>query len=516
MKAGASALLIAVFLFASLTVSQAQASPNVSAGIEDTVYTVSSCVEDIRGLNFKDRPPIELVSREEAASSLNISEWSGWELAQQEYEALYLVPPGVSAKEVLENFYGSALLGYYSVEKKKIIIVEEAEESLNKSVLAHELTHALLDQYYPETFKKEYELTDKDLAISALLEGDAELVEELYTNAVEQGTYQDCDVNFNLASAENYLGVIYIQYFPYFEGYNFVKRLQKQGWEAVNQAYMLPPESTEQVIHPSKYPGEKPVDVEVKGAGFNGWSRLGEDILGEASIFIMFWNQGLTSFPYSVEGRLTCNSPLSDGWAGDRMVVYKKNGEYGYVWLLVWDTEQDASEFLAGYLEMLEEMGAGCLGEVWKVSASDYVAVRQEGEKVTIVNAPSLQQIDEVMMAAGLPIVKAEVFKAKEFGGGLKFTVSLRNLTPEDQMTTAIVQIKDMKGRIVGLSYVSGIIPASSSIGFNTYSLSLEPGAYQAELYLWRSFKDPVSLSPPQSMEVSVSSWLVLFDEFSP
>ncbi|RLI14808.1 MAG: hypothetical protein DRO43_03075 [Candidatus Hecatellales archaeon] len=516
MKAEAAVLLIAVFLFASFTVPQTQAFSNSSASVEDTVHTVSSCVEDIRGLNFKDRPPIELVSREEAASSFNVSEWSGWELAQQEYEALYLVPPGVSAKEVLEDFYSSALLGYYSVEKKKIVIVEGSEESLNKSVLAHELTHALLDQYYPETFKKEYELTDKDLALSALLEGDAELVEELYTNAVEQGIYQDCDVNFNLASTENYLGVIYIQYFPYFEGYNFVKRLQKQGWEAVNQAYMSPPESTEQVIHPSKYPGEKPVDVEVKGGGFNGWSRLGEDILGEASIFIMFWSQGLTGFPYSVEGRLTCSSPLSDGWAGDRMVVYKKNGEYGYVWLLMWDTEQDASEFLAGYLEMLDEMGASRMGDVWKVSASDYVTTWQEGEKVTIVNAPSLQQIDEIMMAAGLPIVKAEAFKAKELGGELEFSVSLKNLTPEDQMATAIVQIKDVKGRIVGLSYVSGAIPASSSIGFNTYSPPLEPGVYQAELYIWRSFKNPVSLSPPQSMEVSVDSWLILFDEFPP
>jgi len=509
--------LIAILLLTSFTVPQAQASPNDSASIEDVVYKVSTYVEDIRSLSFKHKLPIELVSREEVASILKLSEWGGWELAQQEYEALYLIPPGVSAKELLEDFYSSAILGYYSIEKKKIIIVEEIEGSLDKNVLAHELTHALLDQYYPEIFKKNYDLTDKDLAISALLEGDAELVEELYAKAVEEGIYQDCDVNFNLASTQSYLGIIYIQYFPYFEGYNFVKRLQNQGgWEAVNRAYLNPPESTEQVIHPSKYPWEKPVNVEVKGGGFKGWSRLGDDILGEAAIFIMFWNQGLVGFPYSVEGRLTCNSPLSDGWAGDQMVVYKKNGEYGYVWLLLWDTKQDASEFLAGYLEMLRLMDASQMDGAWRVSANDYVTIWQEEEKVTIVNAPLPQQIDEIMLAAGLLPIKVEIFKVNELKGALEFMLSLRNLTPEDQPATVIVQIKDSKGRIVGLSYVSGFLPASSSLGFNMYSVIAEPGIYQAELYVWRSFKDPIPLASPQSIKVEVDGWFVRFAEAPP
>lgn len=501
-------ILLLIVLTSSLSlIPQAKAE----SSLEETVHKILPCVEELRGLEFKYKPPVKLMSREEAASTLNISEWSGWELAQQEYEALYLVPPGISVKKILEDFYGSALLGYYSNEEKKIIVVEG--ETLDKGVLAHELTHALLDQYYPETFRKSYDLTDRDLALSSLLEGDAELVEELYSKAVEEGVYQDCNFNFSLASSLKYPGVIYIQYFPYFEGYNFVKSLRRVGgWQAVNKAYVNPPESTEQIIHPYKYPWEKPVNVEVRGAGFQGWTKLGEDILGEAAIFIMFWNQGLISFPYSAEGRLTCKSTLSDGWAGDRMVVYKKNGEYGYVWLLLWDSEQDAREFLTGYLEMLTLMGALHLERVWQVSGKDYITLWREGRQVTIVNAPTPKEIDEIMLSAGLPLIKIENFKVREVGGGMEAAFTLQNLTPEDQSFTAIVQVKNEEGRVVSLSQISGFISPSEKLTFKTHPALQGSETYKVELYVWRSFREPIPLHPPARLQVETGGWLVRFD----
>ncbi|RLI25350.1 MAG: hypothetical protein DRO52_04140 [Candidatus Hecatellales archaeon] len=500
MKVFPSLLLVFLLLAASLTTLQAQAFD-----ISETVREVSACVEELRGLSFKQELPVKLISRAEASAKVSSSEWEGWELAQQEYEALYLVPPGVSAKKILEDFYGEAILGYYDSEKDEIVIVQEAEETLNKAVLAHELTHALLDQYYPEVFEKEYDLTDPDLALSALREGDAELVEELYLKAVEEGKYWDCDLNLQLA--RQYPGIIYLQLFPYFEGYNFVKALRRLGgWEAVNQAYANPPESTEQVIHPSKYPSEKPVRVEVEGPGFNGWEKLGEDVVGEATIYIMFWNQGLTGTYYSVEGRPTYRSPLSAGWAGDRMVVYKRGeNEYGYVWLLAWDTEEDAEEFLEGYLEMLASMGASQVRGAWKVSPSDYVEAWRENQTVTIVNAPSLGQIDEIMMAAGLPIVEVKAFKAESLKGLEVFTFTLQNLTPEDQPATIIVQVKNLRGRVLGLSYISGSLPSWSLLTFKT-SFTLKPGTYQTELYVWRSLKNPIPLASPKSLQVEAGS----------
>ena len=300
-------ILTVVLLLSSTFLPIAYAE--TSQDVEQTVYRVSKVVEELRGLNYKQVPPVHILESEEAVSGLGLSEWKEWELAQQEYEALYLVPEGVSAKELLEEFYGSALLGYYDARKNEIVVVGGAETPLDKGVLAHELTHALLDQYYPEAFETSYGLTDRDLALSAVLEGDAELVEDMF----ESGGY-DCDLNFKTSSTSIPLGIIYLQLFPYFEGYNFVKRLKKVGgWEAVNRAYANPPESSEQVIHPSKYPYEKPLEVKVGEAGFREWKFLGEDVLGEASIFIMFWDKGLVSFQVSSQGRLTYKSALSDG-----------------------------------------------------------------------------------------------------------------------------------------------------------------------------------------------------------
>ncbi|RLI28148.1 MAG: hypothetical protein DRO46_04470 [Candidatus Hecatellales archaeon] len=439
---------------------------------------------------------MKLVEREEALEKFNISEWEGWELAQQEYEALYLVPEGVSAKELLEDFYSSALQGYYDVKKDEIVVVKGAEGSLDKSVLAHELTHALTDQYYPEIYELDYELTDKDFAVSALVEGDAELVEELFS----KGGY-DCELNLDAAPASVPLAIIYLQIFPYLEGYNFVRKLREEGgWAAVNQAYVNPPQSTEQIIHPDKYPWEKPLEVRVKGSGYRGWKPLGEDILGEASIFMMFWNQGLARFSLTPWGEVTYRSPLSEGWGGDHMVVYKKGeGEYGYVWLLAWDTVEDALEFKEGYEQMLTILNAKFQDGAWKVG-NDYVTVELEGKTVVIVNAPSKFELDDVRLAGGLPVIKIEDFRLIEGGIHRRLSATLKNLTPEDQESLIIIQVKDAAGHVQDLYYVYGSIPAGARFNIQTPWKAWKGETLYAEIYVWRSFKEPTPLTPPQTL----------------
>ncbi|RLI35835.1 hypothetical protein DRO53_00155 [Candidatus Bathyarchaeota archaeon] len=484
-SASVTILIVLLLLFSTFQSAAAYAS---TVNIEEEVHEVSSVVEQLRGLPFKYIPPVSLVDRASSLSRLGLSEWEGWELAQQEYEALYMVSPGQNVKELLEEFYGSALLGYYDTEKNEIVVVKGEEEAMDRNVLAHELTHALLDQYYPETFELEYELTDKDLAVSAVLEGDAELVEELFGSQLS-----GCELNLKAKPAVP-LAIIYLQVFPYFEGYNFVKYLrEKGGWEAVNEAYKNPPESTEQVIHPEKYLKEKPLKVELKPVSFDGWKPLGEDILGEAAIFMMFWNQGLAEFSLSPQGRITYKSKLSDGWAGDLMVVYKKDeNRYGYVWLLCWDTVKDALEFKQRYEEMLTRMGAMPLnGGAWQLE-DRWVTIHQRGRTVTIVSAPSRLQIDSLRMAAGLPIFDIEFTSLK---GGQTLTSTIRNLTPEDQEGLILIQVKDWRGRVEAIYQIQGEFPAGSRLSFETPILCQK--VFQIEIYVWKSFEKPVPLAKP-------------------
>ena len=63
--------------------------------------------------------------------------------------------------------------------------------------------------------------------------------------------------------------------------------MQAGWWPAVNAAYLDPPVSTEQVLHPEKYigtPRDVPRDVRVPDLGEDlgeGWRLVAQDVLGE-------------------------------------------------------------------------------------------------------------------------------------------------------------------------------------------------------------------------------------------
>ena len=126
-----SLTLILIVLASNLLVRPAEAQQTTS--IEETVANVSRAVEEIRELKFQRQLPVELKSRAEVAETLNFSAWEGWELAQQEYEALYLLSEDEDIRQIYQSFYGSALLGYYDAESDEIVIVSDAGGTIDKA-----------------------------------------------------------------------------------------------------------------------------------------------------------------------------------------------------------------------------------------------------------------------------------------------------------------------------------------------------------------------------------------------
>ena len=64
--------------------------------------------------------------------------------------------------------------------------------------------------------------------------------------------------------------------FPYLEGQVFVTTLLGQGgWDSVDAAWDELPASTEQILHPERYPSDAPVKVDA--AGRRGGPRCGLD-----------------------------------------------------------------------------------------------------------------------------------------------------------------------------------------------------------------------------------------------
>jgi hypothetical protein len=112
-------------------------------------------------------------------------------------------------------------------------------------------------------------------------------------------------------------------------------------------------------------------------------------------------------------GQYNYDFPVTDGWDGDRLVPYvnensAETGETGYVWEINWDSEADAAEFVDGYEQLLSYHGAESVEDRENVyhipegnGFADAFHVRQDGDTVTIVNAPTVEELGDVHAPAG-------------------------------------------------------------------------------------------------------------------
>jgi hypothetical protein len=227
-------------------------------------------------------------------------------------------------------------------------------------ILAHELTHALQDQNYDLTKLPLHQKDNDDLALatSALLEGDATiLMTDFYAQHAAQGkmltdllamlTGQKTE---KLQAAPVFFRELLV--FPYQAGQQFALALSfRGGYEALNRALADPPQSTEQILHPEKYFGERdhPVAVELPDLPTTEWRRIGNNVLGEFGIRTM-----LQTHLRPAEAKIA-----AAGWGGDRYQVYERGagGPLGLVWRTVWDTEADATEFAGAYEVYAQKRG---------------------------------------------------------------------------------------------------------------------------------------------------------------
>src|SRR6185503_12973069 len=135
--------------------------------------------------------------------------------------------------------------------------------------------------------------------------------------------------------------------FPYVEGGLFVEHLFRHGgWRAVDAAYRRPPVSTEQILHPERYPGDAPLSLRIATQIAPGprARRIYDDVLGERGIRAMLRQQGLPERDAA---------DVAAGWDGDRACVWDDEGRLSLAWTTAWDTPADARAFADRYRALL-------------------------------------------------------------------------------------------------------------------------------------------------------------------
>jgi len=378
-------------------------------------------VEVLRDREFKSNVPVSVISRAEYRNRSNSGSsseaYGAWN--NQVWEAMLVVGEDEDVQELLSSTYGGSVLGFYSSANDRITIVTPTPDSptVNNATLIHELVHAMQDQYHDLGSGRYGAPTqDGDLAARSVVEGEANYVEERYR--------QRCGDDWACVASPSggggggdgppNWGISLTVYFPYSDGPQYVHELREAGgWDAVADAFADPPESTEQVIHVTD---EDPVEVTVADTASDGWERFagqgdgGADTLGEASIYVSLWYQSRyydagvvdPNGVADVEGPYDTydyRSGPSDGWAGDAVVPYERNGEYGYVWKSRWDSPAEAREFADAYRSILRAHDATVENTTYVVPDgpfADAFRVEVVNETVTVTNAPTAAALDAV------------------------------------------------------------------------------------------------------------------------
>lgn len=389
-------------------------------------------VELIRQLEFKHTVPVELETRESFQAS-RANDTPSPELRRFDnvkFEALFLVGEDEDSIDVQNENAGVAVLGFYSPSRGAIVLISESrsELQLDELTLAHELVHALQDQHF-NLSRYDARTRDGANAENGLIEGDASLVEYRYQQRCQgdgpwNGTcLSQSDSGGSGGSLAN-IGTYLVKFQPYSDGPSFIQWLYNQGgWATVNEAYDDPPASSEQVIHPEKYGEDAPTDVRLEDRQTDAWERVrppgrpdygevGEAALTSMLVFPLYdggeriiepnaWLNRTADGEISDFDPLNYETPFTSGWDGDRLHVYVNDAnETAYVWRLVWDSPADAEEFVDGYTQVLEYWGgAENQAGLWVIERggfADAIHIQVEGDTVTIVNAPTVEQLNEV------------------------------------------------------------------------------------------------------------------------
>ena len=316
-----------------------------------------------------------------------------------------LLSPHANLRTLYLQAYQRPTFAYYDINTGEMLLFQEGRfNGPQRLDYAREFVHALQDQHYDLADlglgdEDCYQKSDSCAALYALVHGDASLVEQLwyFTYATPQDQRQLREEGNEILDMEDIPPFLAEEMvFPYREGLNFVQTFYDQdGWTALERLYRTPPASTEQILHPERYPADQPLPVslpegldEVLG---QGWQEEGRNTLGEWYIYLML---AFANDPAQRLGQLTAQQ-AADGWGGDQYVLLTQpeTQQRALVWVTRWDSETEAYDFWTAFKEYGLKRWKMPLyqseHEFWWADTPDgSIRMRLDGDRVGLVIVP--------------------------------------------------------------------------------------------------------------------------------
>lgn len=367
-------------------------------------------VTQLRSLQPKGPIQKGVNSRDEISKFLDAHVRENYDDAQIESEGILLrklgmIPDSLDYKAFTLKLLTEQVGGYYDPDKKTFFMADWLPVEQQKPVMAHELTHALQDQYFDigRMQKEDLKLHNDDrvLAHQAVFEGDAMAVMLDYLLAPGGKTFSQLpNLVMVMRSQFSNMDAQYAVFreaplflkeellFPYGYGAAFLQKIRAdQPWEAVNRIYSDLPASTEQIIHPEKYltSRDDPQSVRVQDPTPQlgpSWKNAYTNVMGEFALYLMLKPQ----IPEEKARQAAA------GWGGDQIrLVTNADGAAAVFFSSAWDNPEDAGEFYQAMQEWFKirfphaKHASDSPSEFSLIEGGEYHALRRSENRVNFV-----------------------------------------------------------------------------------------------------------------------------------
>jgi hypothetical protein len=307
--------------------------------LESVIDEMIAFVEQERGLEFVETPVVQTLPEDEFVAQLIETQNEALEEDPEEQELfsrlfhlLGFLPENVSLADAANALGTDGVLGYYETEDNELYVRGTEVTPFIRSVIVHELVHALDDQHF-ELFRPEYDdsLDEIGFGFSALVEGNARRIENEYVegySSEERRSSLEEQLGFSYDLSVLTAEYLELQLAPYTAGESYVATIVSEGGqEELDATFESPAVTSRAVLHPE----QRDDPVVVLDAPEADGEVIEEGVVGEMFLTVM-----LSSV---VGGEIAADT--ADNLASDWFVIWEDGEDLCFRAAFAGDTEAD-------------------------------------------------------------------------------------------------------------------------------------------------------------------------------
>jgi hypothetical protein len=322
-----------------------EADPVTGVPTPPAIAEVADQVESVRALEFDRAVNVEPIT--EAEMDRRLTNYLAtyypkrfYARRSEAWKTIGALPRDVGYLEAIDAYQQGQVLGFYNSQNEELVYTGDAElNRIEQFVLAHELTHAIDDQHFDLDRLDGLAGSCQEERFQAALgivEGSAN---HFATQVLIRFPIEEIGSIPGDGAGEVPPFIVEIQAYPYTTGQRFADALSDaNGPSAIDEALETFPTTTEQVMHPTKFPHEvgESLDVPDFAPTFGeDWRDLDAMVVGE------LWLKALLHL--RLEDQVAATAAA--GWDGGTYRAWTDGDDVAVIMSTVWDTPKDAQEF---------------------------------------------------------------------------------------------------------------------------------------------------------------------------